>query len=96
MIAPIMFEVEGIAMPQGSKTRMPNGAMLDGRRGPARTAHRAWRTAVHNAATHAAGTLGAEAPLDGPLTLTVEFRLPMPKSRRAAVNTRTLLQQHRR
>jgi Holliday junction resolvase RusA-like endonuclease len=73
------FEVLGVPAPQGSKTRMPNGAMLDGKSPAARAKHRAWRSAVAEVARDLAG----ETPHDGPLQLQVTFRLPMPQSRPA-------------
>jgi Holliday junction resolvase RusA-like endonuclease len=77
----ISFEVLGLPSPQGSKTRMPNGAMLDGRSKGARDRHRDWRSSVAQAARDVAEHEDITAPLDGALTLGVEFRFPMPKSR---------------
>lgn len=82
MTAPVTFEVLGTPTPQGSKTRMPNGAMVEGRSAGQRAMHRSWRTAVAEAARDVAE--GAP-PLTGPLVLEVEFRFQMPKSRKAAV-----------
>lgn len=77
----ITFEIVGEPMQQGSKTRMPNGAMIEG--GPqsaeSRQRRKSWRTAVAEAARDAAQNLPE--PLDGPLALSVEFRFTMPKSR---------------
>ena len=84
----IEFEVIGLPAPQGSKTRMPNGAMLEGGSKEARTRHRDWRTAVAERAREVAAGHGLESPLDGPLALEVEFRFPMPASR--PKRTRTL------
>lgn len=81
----IYFEVVGTPAPQGSKTRMPNGAMLDGRSKGAREGHANWRSAVAEAARAAALVMGSVAPMLGPLGLTVEFRFPMPKSRSKAI-----------
>jgi Holliday junction resolvase RusA-like endonuclease len=78
----VEFEVVGTPTPQGSKTRMPNGAMIEGRSAGQRSMHRSWRSAVAEAARDVAD--GAE-PLTGPLSLAVEFRFAMPKSRKAAV-----------
>lgn len=84
----VSFEVVGLPSPQGSKTRMPNGAMLDGRSAGARERHKSWRTTVAEVARDVAGHDDVDAPFDGPLTLVVEFRFPMPKSRRAADRAR--------
>lgn len=65
-MAPVTFEVLGTPTPQGSKTRMPNGAMVEGRSAGQRAMHRSWRTAVAEAARDVAD--GA-APLTGPLVL---------------------------
>ena len=74
------LRVLGVPAPQGSKTRMPNGALVEGGSATGRAKHRAWRTAVAEAAAHAMTT--RDAPLDGPLQLAVEFRLPRPASAR--------------
>lgn len=79
----IEFEILGLPTPQGSKTRMPNGAMIEGRSKGQRERHRSWRDSVATAARDIADTL--DGPLDGALTLEVEFRFPMPKSRKKAV-----------
>lgn len=79
------FEVVGTPAPQGSKTRMPNGAMLDGRSKGAREGHANWRAAVAEAARTARSRLPGTEPLDGPLLLSVRFRFPMPKSRSKAI-----------
>lgn len=77
----VSFEVLGVPAPQGSKTRMPNGAMLDGGSKVARERHRAWRTAVAEIAQVVAHDEGM---LDGALSIHIEFRFPMPKSRTKA------------
>ena len=74
------LRVLGVPAPQGSKTRMPNGRIIEGSSATGRAKHRAWRTAVAEAAAHAMTT--RDAPLDGPLQLAVEFRLPRPASAR--------------
>lgn len=79
----IEFNIIGLPSPQGSKTRMPNGAMLDGASKGARERHRDWRTTVAQTAHDAAA--GLNEPMDGALSLIVEFRFPMPKSRPKAV-----------
>lgn len=85
MNGPITFEVVGLPAPQGSKTRMPNGAMVEGGSQTGRENHKSWRAAVTEAARNVAGHEDIAAPLTGPLHLTIEFRFPMPKSRPARV-----------
>lgn len=65
--------VLGIPAPQGSKTLMPNRRMVESSKkvGP-------WRDAV---ATAAMVAHSGRPPLDGPLRLDAEFRIPMPQSR---------------
>jgi Holliday junction resolvase RusA-like endonuclease len=77
----LTIRVLGVPAPQGSHTRMPNGAMLNGSSKTGRAKHKAWRTAVTETARE---TWGDQPPLDGPLYLSVTFRFPMPKSRPAA------------
>lgn len=74
------LRILGVPAPQGSKTRMPNGALVEGGSSTGRAKHRAWRTAVAEAAAHAMTT--RDAPLDGPLQLVADFRLPRPASAR--------------
>lgn len=81
----ISFDVVGTPAPQGSKTRMPNGAMVEGRSTAQRQGHAHWRSAVAQAARSAMASQGLTSPLDGPLALTVTFRFTMPKSRKKAV-----------
>jgi crossover junction endodeoxyribonuclease RusA len=78
----ILFEVwvPGVPAPQGSKTRMPNGAMVEGGSTTGRERLRNWRNAV---------TAGAAEAWEGmptldrqPLMLEVHFRMPRPKARR--------------
>ncbi len=76
----VELEVAGIPAPQGSKTRMPNGAMLEAASKTGRAKHKAWRTAVMTAAFEAAHQHGT---LDGPLHVEAYFSFPMPKSRPA-------------
>lgn len=83
-MTPITFEVLGLPAPQGSKTRMPNGAVVEGKSAEQRRRHGSWRDSIAAAAREAAEQI-ERAPLDGPLVLTVEFRFPMPSSRRKAV-----------
>ena len=81
----ISFDVVGTPAPQGSKTRMPNGAIVEGRSTAQRQGHAHWRSAVAAAARAAGTAQGLTAPLDGPLVLNVKFRFTMPKSRKKAV-----------
>jgi Holliday junction resolvase RusA-like endonuclease len=81
----ITFEIIGLPTPQGSKTKMPNGAMLDGgKTRDARQRHKDWRTTVAQTARDVARTTDGT-PLDGPLYLAVTFRFPMPASRPKAL-----------
>lgn len=75
------FTVLGLPAPQGSKTRMPNGALVEGSSVTGRAKTKSWRSAVTEAAHAHAGPQ----PLDGPLAVSITFRLPMPKSRRKAI-----------
>lgn len=76
------FTVLGDPTPQGSKTKMPNGAMLEGSSPDQRARRVNWRNAV---ATEAADIADAtNGPHDGDLSLVVSFRFPMPKSRNKA------------
>ena len=74
------FEVLGVPAPQGSKTRMPNGAMIEGSSKTGRAKQKAWRTAV----AQTARDLAPDEPYDMPMQLEVAFRMPMPASRPAA------------
>jgi len=71
------LRVIGVPAPQGSKTRMPNGAMVEGGSAAGRAKHLAWRTAVAEAAVGK-----VDEPLDGPLQLVAQFFLPRPASRK--------------
>jgi Holliday junction resolvase RusA-like endonuclease len=78
-----MFDVVGLPAPQGSHTKMPNGALVSGSSTTGRKAHKAWRQAVAEAARE----LADDRPYDGALALDVVFRLPMPASRSKTVRT---------
>lgn len=80
----VVLEVLGLPAPQGSKTRMPNGAMVEGGSTTGRVNHRLWRTAVAET-TLAATRLYQLDALDGPVVAELVFRFPMPASRTAAV-----------
>lgn len=79
--SPVHFEILGDPSPQGSKSRMPNGAIIEGATAGQRAKHKAWRSAVADTARDVAGWYDGAAPLDGALHLIVEFRFPMPASR---------------
>ena len=81
MTPPIQFRVLGVPAPQGSKTRMPNGALLEAGSQTGRQKHRAWRTAV----AETAHQHRPETPLDGPLLVRLELRMPRPKARKTAL-----------
>jgi len=85
MTEPVSFEVAGMPAPQGSKTRMPNGAIIEGRDKGQRERHKNWRSAVADTARAIASLRDVVAPLDGPLHVTVTYRFPMPKSRSKVV-----------
>ena len=72
------FHVMGLPTPQGSKTRMPNGAMIEGSSTSGRAKAKSWRSAVIEAARTA---IGVELPYESALRVDVSFRLPMPRSR---------------
>jgi Holliday junction resolvase RusA-like endonuclease len=80
----VVLEVLGLPAPQGSKTKMPNGAMVEAGSATGRANHRLWRTAVAETAHHAAAQYELAA-LDGPVVAELVFRFPMPASRTAAV-----------
>lgn len=67
--------VWGIPAPQGSKTYVGKGRMIESsKKLPA------WRRAVSLAASALRSTLGAEwEPLDGPLWVSMRFSLPRPR-----------------
>lgn len=80
MNRPITLTVVGLPAPQGSKTRMPNGAMVDGGSSATGRANlRAWRSSVKRAAQDWLAT-HPQAPLAEPLDLTITFWFPLPKS----------------
>lgn len=78
----VAFEVLGVPAPQGSKSAFIRGGkvrMVEAGSATGRTKVRSWRSAVAHAALEAAHNL--DGPMDGPLHLAIEFRLPMPASR---------------
>ena len=78
----VKFNIIGLPAPQGSKTRMPNGAMVEGSSTSGRARLRDWRSTVA-AVAHQQRQL-VEVPFDGPVQVTVDFRFPVPKSRPAS------------
>lgn len=82
----VTFDVYGSAQPQGSKSLMPNGAMLEGGTAELRANRRNWRSAVAAAAADALADQLAGRQMDGPLSLDVVFRAPMPASRSKAIH----------
>lgn len=80
--AVVAFEVLGVPAPQGSKTGFINGGkvrMVEAGSATGRAKVRSWRAAVAEVARVHAAIL--DGPMDGPLHLAIEFRLPMPASR---------------
>lgn len=73
------LHVVGIPAPQGSKTAMPNGAVLEGSSKTGRAATAEWRRVVADEARRFVQSHHAP-PMDGPLAVTIEFRFPLPKS----------------
>ena len=82
----VRFNVIGVPAPQGSKTRMPNGALVEGSSATGRAKHRTWRQAVAHEAHQQRQLL--EHCFSGPLMVDVVFRFPMPASRPAAFKRR--------
>jgi crossover junction endodeoxyribonuclease RusA len=68
----IAFEILGTPAPQGSKRHVGRGIMVESSK-----AVKPWRIAVAWAAREA---MAGQPPLDGPLVLTLEFRLAPPSS----------------
>lgn len=74
----IEFEILGLPAAQGSKKHVGRGIMVETSKNL-----KPWRDSVSAAARDIADTL--DGPLDGELELSVEFRFPMPASRKKAV-----------
>ena len=68
----IQIKVSGHPAPQGSKRHVGNGVMVESSKKV-----KPWREAVVRAAREA---MGGDAPLDGPLRLSVRFFMPRPQS----------------
>lgn len=75
------FAVLGVPAPQGSKTRMPNGAMVEAASATGRAKVRAWRSDVAHAAADHVAFLGLSEPFSGALAIDIAFRFSRPKSR---------------
>lgn len=83
---PINLRIIGLPAPQGSKTRMPNGALVESSSATGRAKFADWRHAV---AVEAFKVQQEHGTIDWPyVELTVMFRFPMPKSRSAATKAR--------
>lgn len=80
----VVLEVLGDPTAQGSKTKMPNGAMVEGSSASGRLKLKLWRTAVAETAREMCERYELAA-LDGPVVAELVFRLSMPASRKAAV-----------
>lgn len=79
----LTFEVRGLPAPQGSKTAVANGGrvrVIEGGSTSGRIKHRAWRTAVLQAATLEARRADLGGPITGPVAVVVVFRFHRPKS----------------
>lgn len=80
-VPPITLVVPGVPAPQGSKTRMPNGALVEAGSTTGRVKVAEWRRAVADAARAHVLTHTADGwPLTGPVGLTVAFRFAPTKS----------------
>lgn len=75
------FQVRGIPAPQGSKTRMPNGAMVEGSSTTGRIKLRDWRSAVASDAAYEAADPFGHGPWDEPVLIHVRFSFPVAKIR---------------
>jgi crossover junction endodeoxyribonuclease RusA len=84
MTAPtgLAFTVIGTPAPQGSKRHVGNGRMVESSK-----AVQPWRDSVAWAARARANATGTPT-LTGPVHVDIRFRLPMPKSRKAADHRR--------
>lgn len=78
----IQLHVLGIPSPQGSKTKMPNGAMVEGGSPTGRAKLANWRNDVRAAAEKWLAENGEPDPLEGPLVAGFTFRMPRPKARK--------------
>ena len=79
----VSLRIYGVPMPQGSKTafvRDGRAVLTDGRRGPARAAHAAWRQAVASSARDHLEAQPWTPPFDEACVVHVTFYLPRPAS----------------
>ncbi len=80
MITLAAFEVVGLPAPQGSKRAIARGqraVLVDGSSDVGKAKTKAWRHAV----AEVGRDIAEDEPHDGPLQLSVTFRMPMPASR---------------
>lgn len=80
----IVVRVGGLPTPQGSKSGFVHPhtgrvVLVEGK-GAGRARHKAWRSAVHDAATRWAAEHELPAPLDEPVRVSMVFWLPRPQS----------------
>lgn len=73
--------VRGIPAPQGSKTRMPNGAMVEASSATGRVKLRDWRTAVADAAAYEVGDPYGHGLWDEPVLIHCRFTFPVAQAR---------------
>ena len=82
----INLRIIGLPAPQGSKTRMPNGALVESSSATGRAKFNDWRNSI---AVEAFNTQQETGTVDWPyVELEVVFRFPMPKSRSATAKAR--------
>jgi crossover junction endodeoxyribonuclease RusA len=74
--APLTLTIIGLPAQQGSKTRMPNGAMVDGNSAKARANLKAWREAVAQAVRSHLDAFPAS-PLAEPVRVDATYRFPV-------------------
>lgn len=73
----LSFQVDGVPVPKGSLTRMPNGAMLPAGTAQSRVRYGVWRIDLRAAAK---GAMGDENLMTGALRVMIDCKLPYPKS----------------
>lgn len=79
----VVLRIHGVPTPQGNKSafvRNGKAVVVEGRRGPARAAHAAWRQAVATAARDHLDANPWQAPFTDACVVFVTFLLPRPKS----------------
>jgi Holliday junction resolvase RusA-like endonuclease len=77
--ASLILTVIGLPAPQGSKTRMPNGAMVEAASKSGRDNLRSWRDSVITACRECPER--PDTPLDEPVRVVVDFLFPASKSK---------------